>query len=318
MQTKNEALEALKEHGLGHLREAMEPLLLPAIRIHLTPVCDPAYYIGPGPIMITVDDVRVWPPVPSEPAIDSLAIATSKFGGYPDVALDFVWPYDSDNEPLHFFAQINFAEVTLADFDRQLPTQGVLVLFLSGNFREWMAVYYPEDVSNLRRTEPPADMEEIFRFVPPYSMSFTPEWTVPSAATFETHALNLSEAEQQQYYGFQNYLNGIGNGVDSFSTSENSHHTLLGWADMYFCDGRGDLPREIGNNADGDSSSATSEDEEVIPNQRLAQECLLLQIRTSNFYNGIWDYGWEPFFFIDQNDLKSGNVENLWVTSDKY
>ncbi len=114
MLTKNDALNALKEHGLGHIRDAMEALLLPAVRIHLTPVCDSAYYIGPGPTMITLDDVQVWPPVPSEPATDKLATGNSKFCGYPDVGLDFVWPYDTENDPLHFFAQINLAEVAHA------------------------------------------------------------------------------------------------------------------------------------------------------------------------------------------------------------
>ncbi|MBC8136076.1 MAG: DUF1963 domain-containing protein [Fibrella sp.] len=265
-----------------------------------------------------MNDVQVWPPVPSEPSNDELPSATSKFGGYPDVGSDFVWPRDSENDPLPFFAQINFSETVDADINKQLPSGGLLVLFLNGTYTEWKALYYHGNLSDLARKEPPDDMDEMFRLVPPYCMAFTSEWTVPEQATFEARSLGLSETEQGQYYEFQSSLIAVTGELDSFGKENESHHTLLGWADTFDGDGRTEWSHEIWEDSEHAGSLADmTEDDNARYNKVTAESCLLLQIETLNFYSGIWDYGWEPFFYIRKRDLESRNLENLWVVGAK-
>ena len=54
----------------------------------------------------------------------------SKVGGKPDVEANFEWPCEEDSEsPLQFIAQINLAEVSPHDFERRLPSAGMLWFF---------------------------------------------------------------------------------------------------------------------------------------------------------------------------------------------
>ena len=57
-------------------------------------------------------------------------VGGSHFGGLPDVPAGFVWPALED-EKLEFVAQINLAEVALADVDHLLPRQVNSVIEIS-------------------------------------------------------------------------------------------------------------------------------------------------------------------------------------------
>ena len=56
-------------------------------------------------------------------------VGSTKYGGRPDVPVDFEWPLDERNRPLSFLFQINCAEVALYDKNTLLPGQGLLSFY---------------------------------------------------------------------------------------------------------------------------------------------------------------------------------------------
>jgi uncharacterized protein YwqG len=153
----------IDELGLTHLKETILATLRPSIRITLS----------------TVD---------SE---DSIPVGASKFGGLPDLPSDFVWPQYGER-PLSFVAQIRLEEATPYDDENLLPKTGLLTFFyddqqwLEGEPFEkgrWHVTYYDGDVTQLRRIDFPANLENHFRYIRCHA-NFSSELTIPAADTY--------------------------------------------------------------------------------------------------------------------------------------
>jgi hypothetical protein len=97
-----------------------------------------------------------YPPYVGEPG-------NSKFGGFPTLPAHYEWPRTANGTPLHFFAQIDCAEIT---FPTPLPGRGVLFFFgrdedehlwddPTGDCR---VLYAPDGVAGPPPREPPADL----------------------------------------------------------------------------------------------------------------------------------------------------------------
>ena len=56
-------------------------------------------------------------------------VGSTKYGGRPDVPVDFEWPVDEQDRPLSFLFQINCAEVAIHDKEKLLPEQGILSFY---------------------------------------------------------------------------------------------------------------------------------------------------------------------------------------------
>jgi uncharacterized protein YwqG len=84
-----------------------------------------------------------------------LPVGSSKFGGYPDMKKDFVWPeftYTEDGKketrPLAFLAQFNFCETSKFDADKRLPKRGMLYFFYESLMQKWGNE--PEDAGSFK------------------------------------------------------------------------------------------------------------------------------------------------------------------------
>lgn len=87
----------------------------------------------------------------------------SRFGGFPALPADLEWPRTPAGTPLHFFAQIDCAEIL---FPTQLPNRGVLFFFGRDEEEQiWddpagdcRVLYAPDAVAGMPPREPPADL----------------------------------------------------------------------------------------------------------------------------------------------------------------
>jgi len=63
---------------------------------------------------------------------DEIAIGRSKFGGSPDLPIDYVWPH-YNGSPVSFIAQINLSEISRDDLRHTLPPSGILHFFFDND-----------------------------------------------------------------------------------------------------------------------------------------------------------------------------------------
>lgn len=122
----------------------------------------------------------------------------TRFGGQPDVPVDFVWPtfeaesYDHvvKDRPLTFLAQFNCEALIQFDTEHLLPDHGLLSFFYEMDSQRWgfdpkdkgcARVYWFENISALSAAGFPAEMEEDFRFpmvkIKPARKTSCPSWT---------------------------------------------------------------------------------------------------------------------------------------------
>ncbi len=163
--TLDEIREALRAAGLERLADVAERLTLPAIRIQ--------------PMM--VDE-------------DTIPIGVSKLGGCPDLPPDMAWP-EREGKPLGFLAQFNLAEVAPYDFEKALPSSGMLYFFYDFTNERcgvdledrtaWQVLYFDGSVGNSQRTYWPTSLPHLYRlpdhliqFSSILSLTHEPDWVV--------------------------------------------------------------------------------------------------------------------------------------------
>lgn len=114
----------------------------------------------------------VLPSVRLKPVSDAAALGGSKIGGAPDLPSQWAWPYDH-NKPLAFLAQINLADIASLPIQTGLPETGLLYFFYDavnqpwgevGEEGGWRILYHQGPVTELRLTQPPAELPKEVRF----------------------------------------------------------------------------------------------------------------------------------------------------------
>jgi hypothetical protein len=146
--------------------------------------------------------------------------------------------------------------------------------------------------------------------------------------TDEASEFNLSKDELGGYqtlsYRLNHQLDRLAEPVDSTYDSYLPHDHLLG-GDPLGWNGGGavSLEENLGNSIEDNSHDwdQLSEEEKIEVNQTTAIDVkewrLLLEISTGSLGSNPWDYGWRPYFYIREVDLRAGRFENLWVIFDK-
>lgn len=93
---------------------------------------------------------------------DTLAPGTSKIGGLPDLPSDLDWP-EWKGKPLPLIAQTNLSEIANYDYEKVLPSTGMMYCFFDERAFEvrspqshesWRIIYYDGDLSRLERRRP--------------------------------------------------------------------------------------------------------------------------------------------------------------------
>ena len=250
---------------------------------------------------------------------EDIPIGTSKFGGNPDVPIDFEWFYYSGEDfsgvtkkrPLSFLSQINCEEINKYDEDSLLPPKGILYFFyelstMTGGFdpkdKGSARVYYFDgDVTELMRTNYPNDMEDDFK-LPEIQLGFSKNYDLPC---YE-ECTELYDYEDWDHYEQVKSIKGPEN--------EETISKLLGYADLI----QGGMLLECEQVTNGIYCGGTSE---ITPEElkKFKENCdqwqLLFQldtVTTNEFELMFGDCG-RIYYYIKKEDLKKCKFDDCWL-----
>lgn len=268
---KEEAIEIIRQNAPQRLQDALIALLKPAIGLDAT----------------RTDDAEI-------------ADGASKFGGAPDVPLDFEWPMH-EGRPLDFMGQINLEEIAPFDIESVLPEQGLLSFFYDcanspwGELSDWGAwrVFWFSDPILLRRQPPDRELASAPNsFSPPNSCVLTPSarWTLPGALYFYPE---LKPVSSDGKYGPEDEaLDEILEQINY--PEEYPEHFLLGQHDP--------VQNEMLSECVFQSRGLSYGEWETVLDEA-KQWRLLWQIGGDHDADLEWGDGGEAYFFIHQDDL---------------
>ncbi|MGD9155007.1 MAG: YwqG family protein [Bacillota bacterium] len=254
-----------------------------------------------------------------------LSIGTSKLGGKPDLPKNFEWYYftgesqltdEVANRPLSFLAQINCEEAKQYDIDSRLPKKGMLYFFYELESMVWgfdpkdkgcaKAFYFNGDMSDLKRTDFPPDMQEEYK-LPELKMNFFSKYNVPN---FEEYDKNDNNDLWEEYDNFKEEMGYV---QEEISTK------LLGYSDNI----QGDMLLDCELVANGlyCGDSTGYESPEIKHHKKNSNRWKLLfqldSVEKDDFELMFGDSG-RIYFFIKEDDLKNSNFENVWLILQCY
>ena len=255
---------------------------------------------------------------------EELPIGTSKFGGNPDVPIDFEWFYyvgedfngEKKKRPLSFLAQINCEEVKQYDEDGLLPSKGMLYFFYELATMRWgfdpqdkgcaKVYYFDGDVTQLIRTNCPDSLEDEFK-LPEIKIGFSKKYDLPDYEEFtELHDFgNWDEYDEAKVMkGYE---------------QEETISKLLGYADLI----QGGMLLECEQVTNGIYCGGIPE---VAPEElkKMKDNCvewqLLFQmdtVTTNDFELMFGDCG-RIYYYIKKEDLKNCNFDDCWLILQCY
>jgi uncharacterized protein YwqG len=185
--TREDVLRLIDEHGLSRVREELDELMRPAIRVHA---------------MATPED--------------ELQVGASKIGGRPDLPPAVEWPvcdcedYDGvlhRSVPQAFVAQFRLADVAEHDVEGLLPPTGMLHFFYApwqtvwGDGRQvgrWRVIHWDGDAAALARQDFPDHLPEESRF-DACSVELATDMSLPCWESTRVDRLRLSDEEGDGY-----------------------------------------------------------------------------------------------------------------------
>ena len=278
---REQVLEFIREHAPHRTREALAARLRPAIVMR------------------------------AMPTLQVLALGASRIVGAPDVPEHFEWPRWYNN-PLHFLAQIDLAQVAPFDVEKHLPRAGHLLFFVDPDDRAaWEGevahaalhdapcVFYIQPGQPLERREMPRPFgPQLPPSLEPHALRFASEWQAPWLSEPFGNYQDLTEWRDWQEW--EDVLREV-QGFDHWQ----EHHLLgYGRAIQY----EPELGREFHSASDQEADGALDESR------------LLLQIDA--FYpdfelgeSWTWPGGSadRAFFCIAREDLAARRFERAWL-----
>lgn len=253
-----------------------------------------------------------------------IPIGTSKFGGNPDVPKNFDWFYYSgedfngvtEKRPLSFLAQINCEEINKYDEDSLLPSKGILYFFYELSTMTWgfdpkdkgsaKVFYFDGDVTELKRTNFPNDLEDDFKF-PELQLGFTKKYDLPCYEEF---------TELIDYEGWDHY--------DKVRSSkghedEETVSKLLGYADLI----QGGMLLQCEQVTNGIYCGNTPEITPEAQNtfkENCNQWQLLFQLDTvtTNHFELMFGDSGRIYYYIKKEDLKKSKFDDCWLILQCY
>jgi hypothetical protein len=110
-------------------------------------------------------------------ALSAMPIGASRWGAYPDVPADFVWPRLENAGPMHFLMQLNLASVPIFD-GSPLPAHGLLYVFAGMGEHDYridvQLLYSSADEKHLRRLAAAPELSPDDLFLEYFPTTFEP------------------------------------------------------------------------------------------------------------------------------------------------
>jgi uncharacterized protein YwqG len=238
-------------------------------------------------------------------------LGSSRLGGLPDVASDFVWPL-YDGRLLSFLAQINCAEVAQHDPERIFPNSGLLHFFYDIETQPWgftpndkgsgIVTYTPN--SPLVQAEAPVNFSPQL-VLPMKSVGFKTILTLPSPVKAVYDLLSNANEDHLAYINLHDdYIKEV--------FGQQPQHQLLGNSSNI--QGEMELECQLVSNGlnYGDPSVYDSPQAEQFK-PGAADWRLLLQFDSDNDLNVMWGDCGMVYFWIREQDLQQSNFSRMWT-----
>lgn len=245
-------------------------------------------------------------------------LGVSKFGGRPDVGVEFAWPYYEGespydqvkkSRPLSFLVQFDCAELAKYDTEGLLPKRGLLSFFYEEETAEWgfdpkhrgcAKVYYFAEEEQLVRADFPEDLGEEFRN-PEVGIRLEAQTSYPVVQDIQMKY----DISGEEYEDIEDYMD------EDFCV-----HQLLGWPGII----QNNISTECeliqkGYYLGGGWKHIPPDELATAENISLDKWQLLLQldeVEYEDFYLSFGDSG-RLYFYITKEDLKNCNFENVWL-----
>lgn len=228
----------------------------------------------------------------------------TRFGGLPDVPIDFQWPeyFDEDiggSYHIKFIAQINCAKVKLNSLNNFFPKKGLLSFFYDiegqpfegeSNCKGCVRVFLFENINELVLASYPSGMNEqdclpCLEIQTEYAISY------PSCEDYEVIYGTVSAEERKHYYDLLSKCN---YDVD-FRRSK-----ILGWPDVI----QNSMMIQLKKYSD------------ICESKDLDENWILL-LQLSSFHNNAFELSFGDcgvlYFYIMEEDLKKRNFSNIRI-----
>lgn len=268
----------LIDAGLARVADHIARLVQPCIRIYTTPTKD-----------------------------DDIPVGESKFGGDPDLPMDFQWP-EWNGQPLAFLAQINLSTIAKNPISALLPPKGLLSFFYDceqstwgfdpKDKESWRVCFFPND--SLIRTSPAASMPDHANYAA-CALTFEDGLTFPGWESLYIQALNLTDTECEKYCAF-----------DTSEEREGHGHQLLGHPKEIQSEMQLECQLAFNGVYCGDAKGY--QDPRVRELEHDASQWrLLFQCDSDDNVGWMWGDVGRLYFWIAESDIESRRFENVWM-----
>lgn len=245
---------------------------------------------------------------------DKMPLGVSKLGGRPDLPADVTWPV-FNNKPLSFLAQLNLEELCNVYDHTDMPKTGMLYFFYDNAQETWgmsieekssWRVIYSESDDHLVRTAFPKNLMDDYRFgsakVDMMLRQSYPQW--------ENDIVQLANLTDE---ATDHYIDFVG---DSYG--ENGVITkVFGYPNQI----QGNMDVECQMIADGityeDIRKYSSAKRSEL-NNRAKDWTLLFQLDSEESIHMIWGDVGRLYFWINKEDLKNRNFDDVWMILQCY
>lgn len=249
----------------------------------------------------------------------------TKIGGKPDLPPDFKWYYYEGEDfsgvkksrPLSFMAQVNCAEVKPLDKDNLLPETGMLYFFYELETMEWgyspehkdsaRVFYYDGDMSQLRQTEFPEDLQEEW-IIPEKSPQFRCFNDIPDLCEADVYSGLSDNEEFDDEADDYNYLD-----LREKEFGDDERIKLLGYADTIQDNMKYECEYVARGYSLGNGMPEVSDEVKADIEAHEQEWILLFQLDTmesENYELMFGDCG-RIYFMIRKNDLAQRNFDNV-------
>jgi len=249
----------------------------------------------------------------TKPVIEEkLAIGISKIGGKPDLVNEEMWPRAENGKSMSFIAQINCADISIADSEIKMPLDGQILFFYCADQEIWG--FDPKDKSRFKvmfttnshliRVNYPEDLPDHSRFSA-NGIEFIQTVSVPNLEydcmdgvfgddnddDMDTYSDLISETSKNQMFGYANPVQGAME-LDCQLVTNN----------IYIGDAKGYENPKV-------KELESGKDDWI----------LLLQVDSEDDKTGMmWGDSGMLYFWIRKQDLESQNFDNCWCILQCY
>lgn len=236
-----------------------------------------------------------------------LPMGASKIGGLPDLPSNVAWPV-WQSLPMSFIAQVQLAEVRVADHTHTLPTDGILWFFYDAQQQTfgadpndrggWQVLYAPGNTHLQRATAPTTlPSASIFKAC---AVTVTREATLPQQPALFLPHFDWTSDEQAAYEAF---LATFPSPADHASV----HHRILGHPDQLQDDMR--LQCALASHGIRDINDPRAD----ALKQTVSNWLLLLQIDSDEQAGMRWADNGMLYYWIEQEPLHNRNFADVWL-----